>query len=192
MRIVPSKSKDLWPLPTESKLIVSQDLITERNISNPMRITVKSYARSYKVDRNIKPLVSEEFNLWLGENKIGTFKAVPSGLKETTLHTIFYGRGRGIHSTQPFTGITLHEYLNKNIPLTRKNLQEGMVVMAGIDGYRAVYSLSEIMNRNDQAAVLLVPCPDEKDGGKFRIFPSCDFFSDRAVKALTEIRIELP
>jgi hypothetical protein len=46
------------------------------------------------------------------------------------------------------------------------------------------------MNRNDQAEILLVPCENEKDGGKFRIFPSCDFFSDRAVKALSEIRFE--
>jgi hypothetical protein len=45
------------------------------------------------------------------------------------------------------------------------------------------------MNRNDQAEVLLVPCKEEKDGGQFRIFPSCDFFSDRAVKAVSEIYI---
>jgi len=41
-RIVPSKSKDLWPLPTERKLVVGNDLITERNISNPVKITVRS------------------------------------------------------------------------------------------------------------------------------------------------------
>jgi hypothetical protein len=47
------------------------------------------------------------------------------------------------------------------------------------------------MNRSDQAEVLMVPSPAGQDGGKFRIFPSCDFFSDRAVKALSEIRVEI-
>jgi hypothetical protein len=61
--------------------------------------------------------------------------------------------------------------------------------MVGKDGYRSVFSYSEIVNRNDQSEILLVPCKEEKDGGKFRIFPSCDFFSDRAVKAVSEIHI---
>ena len=39
-RIVPSKTKDLWPLPSDSRLIVASDLLTHRNISNPSRITI--------------------------------------------------------------------------------------------------------------------------------------------------------
>jgi hypothetical protein len=46
------------------------------------------------------------------------------------------------------------------------------------------------MNRNDQAGILVVPQASGEDGGKFRIFPSCDFFSDRAVKAVAEIYVE--
>ncbi len=118
-------------------------------------------------------------------------ESIPANYQTETLHTIFYGKGRGIHSTQPFSGIYLKEYLLNKTKIDGSALKKGLVVMAGIDGYRSVYSLSEIVNRNDQAEVLVVPCPGEKDGGKFRIFPSCDFFSDRAVKALSEIRIEL-
>ena len=40
-RIVPSKAKDLWPLPAETKIVAGNDLITSRNISNPVKITVK-------------------------------------------------------------------------------------------------------------------------------------------------------
>jgi hypothetical protein len=190
MRIVPSKSKDIWPLPAESKLIVGQDLISERNISAPVKITVVSYPRNYKVNRNISPLVSEKVDLFLGEKLSETFSDLPSSLQTGTLHTIFYGKGRGIHSTQPFTGVYVKSYLSEKAPLTKKNLQHGLIIFAGIDGYRSVYTYSEIMNRSDQAEILLIPCPEEKDGGKFRIFPSCDFFSDRAVKALSEIRTE--
>jgi len=188
MRIVPSKSKDLWPLPVEGKLIVGNDLITERNISNPVKITVRSYPKSIPVNRDIDPLYSPEFKIFNGEKILETIKESPK-LQLETVHTIFYGRGRGIHSTQPFTGFYLKEILGKYFDMNKKNLQQGLVTVVGKDGYRSVFSYSEIMNRNDQEEVLLVPCKEEKDGGRFRIFPSCDFFSDRAVKAVSEIYI---
>jgi hypothetical protein len=187
-RIVPSKTKDLWPLPAEGKLVIGNDLITERNISNPAKITVKSYPRSIPVNRDLYPLYSAEFNIYNGENLLETIKKSPK-LQLETVHTIFYGRGRGIHSTQPFTGFYLKEILRKYFDMNKKNLQQGLVTIVGKDGYRSVYSYSEIMNRNDQSEVLLVPCKEDKDGGQFRIFPSCDFFSDRAVKAVSEIYI---
>ena len=191
MRIVPSKTKDQWPLPTECKLVIGNDLITERNISSPTRITVRSYPRSYVVNRELNPLVSNEVKLFHGEKLVETMREIPAGLQKETLHTIFYGKGRGIHSTQPFTGVYLKDYLTTKFSFDRKNLQGGLLLLVGIDGYRSVFTYSEIMNRNEQSEVLIVPCPEEKDGGKFRIFPSCDFFSDRAVKALSEIRFEL-
>jgi hypothetical protein len=187
-RIVPSKTKDLWPLPKESKLVVATDLITERNISSPVKITVKSYDRTIPVNRDLTPLFSDDVKIFNGEKEINKITKRPEKFQTQTVHTIFYGRGRGIHSTQPFSGIYVKEFLGYHFPVNRGNLKNAMVVMVGKDGYRSVYSYSEIMNRNDQAEVLLVPCEDEKDGGKFRIFPACDFFSDRAVKALSEIR----
>ncbi len=189
MRIVPSKTKDLWPLPADSKLVVSQDLISERNISGPVKITVISYPGNYVVNREMNPLVSAKVELFSGKEKIDSFSETPPRLQRETLHTIFYGKGRGIHSTEPFSGVYLKDYLAEKFQINRKNLQTGLVICAGIDGYRSAFSFSEIMNRSDQAEILLVPCPDEKDGGRFRIFPSCDFFSDRAVKALSEIRV---
>ncbi|MGA2822761.1 MAG: hypothetical protein ABSE72_04475 [Bacteroidales bacterium] len=187
-RIVPSRTKDLWPLPTEGKLVIGNDLITERNISNPVKITVKSYPRSIPVNRDLDPLYSPEFKILKGETLVETFKESPK-LQLETVHTIFYGRGRGIHSTQLFTGFYLKEILVKYFDISKKNLQQGLVTIAGKDGYRSVFTYSEIMNQNDQAEVLLVTCKEEKDGGQFRIFPSCDFFSDRAVKAVSEIYI---
>jgi hypothetical protein len=185
-RIVPRKTKDLWPLPGERKLIAGNDLITERNISDPVKITVRSWPKSIAVDHNINPLYSPEFKIFDGEKILATITKNPK-LQPETVNTIFYGRGRGIHSTQPFTGFYLKDVLGKYFTMNKKNLQDGLVMVAGKDGYRAVYSFNEIMNRNDQSEVLLVPCKEEKDGGEFRIFPSADFFSDRAVKAVSEI-----
>jgi hypothetical protein len=191
MRIVPSKTKDLWPLPVESKLVVGQDLISERNILSPSKITVISYPRFYAVNRELSPMVSETVNVFMANNAIGSFTAVSEKYPRQTLHTIFYGKGRGIHSTQPFTGILVKNYLDEKAKFDRDILKTGIVIFAGVDGYRAVYSFSEIMNRSDQEEILLVSGPMGEDGGNFRIFPSCDFFSDRAVKALNEIRIEV-
>ncbi len=187
MRIVPSKTKDLWPLPADNKLVIASDLLTERNISHPVKITVKSYAKTFPVNREINPLYSKEIKLFSGDHLAERFSAIPNSHSLVTLHTVFYGKGRGIHTTQPFTGLPLKELLAKTIPFHAANLKNGLIAIVGLDGYRSVYTVSEIMNRNDQAEVLLVPCPDEKDGGMFRIFPSCDFFSDRAVKAVSEI-----
>lgn len=187
-RIVPSKTNDLWPLPGERKLIISSDLITERNISNPVKITVRSYPRSIPVNRGIDPLYSGEIRLTV-DNQVKTVSEIPKGIQLETEHTIFYGRGRGIHSTQPFTGIYLKELLKKYWNLNKADLKTGLFAIIGKDGYRSVFSYSEIMNRNDQSEVLLVPCKqDEKEGGKFRLFPGADFFSDRAVKAISEIQ----
>ena len=189
-RIVPSKTNDLWPLPKDCKLVIANDLITERNINHPVKITVKSYPRSFVVNRELTPLVSEEVIIYNKEKVIETITRKPEKFQSETVHTIFYGRGRGIHSTQPFTGIYLKEMLAKQFPLTKDFIQNGKIIAVGKDGYRTVFSYSEIFNRNDQAEVLLIPCEKEEDGGKFRIFPACDFFSDRAVKALSDLRFE--
>lgn len=187
MRIVPSKTNELWPLPESSKLIVARDLITERNISKPVKINVKSYDKTFKVEKGKKPLFSPKIDVYKENEILETLTANPSEIPEQTMFTIFYGRGRGIHSTQPFTGINLKNYFIDKIERTKKALREGLFVVAADDGYRAVFTYSEMCNRNDQADVLLICNPDVTDNGIFRLFPACDFFSDRAVKAVDEI-----
>ena len=189
-RIVPSKTKDLWPLPNERKLVVVTDLITERNISDPVKITVKSWAKNIPVNRDISPLYSDNFIIRSGDKTLEKISDLPKKTQLETIHTIFYGKGRGIHSTQPFTGMYLKDLLAKHIPFESHNLKTGLLIGIGFDGYRAVYSFSEVMNRNDQSEVMLVPCKEEKDGGSYRLLPAGDFFSDRAVKALSAIDFE--
>lgn len=187
MRIVPSKTNELWELPVDSKLIISSDLITERNISNPTKITVKSYEKDLIVEKGKKPLYSPSIDFFVENEKIETLTENPINIDDQSVHTIFYGRGRGIHSTQPFTGISLKKYSNENIKRTQKALREGIFVIAADDGYRGVFTYSEITNRNDQAEVLLICNPEKTHNGIFRLFPSCDFFSDRAIKGIKAI-----
>ena len=193
MRIVPSKTKELWPLPEEMKLVVGGDLITERNISLPVKITVKSYRGSFKTVKDMKPLFSESFEISKGETLLSKVSSQPAGLPVFNYNTVFYGRGRGIHSTTPFKGVLVKDLLASHFPVSAVSLSKGFFVFAGADGYRCVYTFSEILNRNDQAEAMLVHTPGDQDGGNFRLFPAGDFFSDRAVKGLSKIiYTELP
>jgi hypothetical protein len=185
-RIVPSKTKDLWILPENSKLVVSSDLYTERNIEKPVKITVKSAQVEYNIDRQTAEMFSPKFTL----TNFGKTEAIDQSWKpENTIeyNTVFYGRGMGIHSTTPFNGIMVKELLKDKLVLNREVLRKGMIVTAGMDGYRGVFTVSEIFNRNDQAELLLVK-QDEKGTGAYQLFPAMDFFSDRAIKVLSDIR----
>ncbi len=188
MRIVPSKTKDLWPLPTSSRLIVGTDLVSERNLEDPVKITVRSYDMDLTVTKNKKPLYSPSVDIFVRGKKAETLRESPPGLAKETYQTVFYGRGRGIHGITPFTGIKLKDYFRDKIVKNRSAVRRGIFMVTAADGYRALFSYSEICNRNDQADVLLVCEPKVKDNGIFNLFPACDFFSDRAVKAITAIR----
>jgi len=65
-----------------------------------------------------------------------------------------------------------------------------MLCIAGKDGYRCAVSYSELFNRNDQQEFLLVRSKAGESDGLFRIFPGCDFFSDRAIKSVSEIHLD--
>lgn len=186
-RIVPSKTKDLWVLPKTSKLVCGNDLVTERNINAPSKITVRSYPKSFKTVKGMTPMFSKGFSIISGEKELVKISEFGSGLNLSTYNTIFYGRGRGIHSTTPFQGVFLKSMIEKYFPSTKDNLMTGLFCFAGKDGYRMTVSFSELFNRNDQQEFLLVKTAPDEDGGLFRLFPACDFFSDRAIKSLSEV-----
>ena len=189
-RIITSKTKELWTLPTENKLVVCSDLVSERNISTITKITIKSYAKSFTVNKGMSPMFSKSINLFLKNKLVDSIVAYPNGFNVDKYPTIFYGRGKGIHSTSTFNGIQLKEILNTYNNNTKEQIQNGLIVFLAKDGYRCLYTFSEIFNRNDQAEVLLIDKMKVKDGGAFSVFPAADFFSDRAVKAVEAIYIE--
>lgn len=186
-RVIPSKSKTLWELPTEAKLVVVGDLLTERNINNPTKITVKSYPIELEVEKGKNPLYSATCDFMIENEKKTTLTEHPASYPIIETHTIFYGRGRGLHSTDPFTGLSLKAYLSNLVEKTPKAIREGIFVVAADDGYRAMFTYSEICNRNDQGELLLTCRPEDKNGGAFRVIPCFDFFSDRAIKGINTI-----
>jgi hypothetical protein len=190
-RIVPSKTKELWPLPVESKIVAGSDLVTERNMSSPVKITVKSYPRSFTVNQGLSPMYSSQVDVFSSSKKITQIASLPLSAGNVTFNTIFYGRGKGIHSTTPFNGVLLKDLLLKDYPVNSENLRSGIICIAGKDGYRSVISYSELFNRNDQQEFMLIKTRQNEDGGLFRIFAASDFFSDRAIKSVSEIHLDI-
>jgi hypothetical protein len=188
-RIVPSKTKELWVLPLESRIVAGNDLITERNIFSPVKIRVKSYPKSFSVIKGLFPMYSGQFKVIRSNSLVTEISVIPNNINIETFNTIFYGRGKGIHSTQPFIGIMLKDLLQKYYPVNKNDLQSGIMCIVGLDGYRCTASYSEIFNRNDQQEFLLVRTKENEDGGLFRIFAASDFFSDRAIKSVSEIHL---
>lgn len=187
-RIVPEKSKDMWVLPEQSKLVVVNDLITARNIANPVKITVKSWANNdVEIVKGKKPLYSPKVDIYKENKIVKTITADSDFSKSKTLHTIFYGKGRGLHSTEPFTGLDMKDVLSDVQNFNTATISGGLVAVVAEDGYRTIYTYSELCNRNDQAGVLLICNPELTDKGIFRLFPSCDFFSDRSINAISRI-----
>lgn len=190
VRIVPTKTEDLWPLPVASKIVAASDLLTERNISHPSRLTVRSLDRSFAAAPPGAPAGGGELKI-AGLAGVKGPLAIPLGARSLTYETVFYGRGRGIHSTTPFTGPLLKDVLRPHYPLTKEVLRRGVLTFASRDGYRVAATYAEIFNRNDQQELLLIEDPTLPDGWRFRIFPAGDFFSDRSIKDVSEILIEL-
>ena len=190
-RIVPSKTKELWPLPVECKIVAGSDLVTERNMSSPVKITVKSYPRSFTVNQGLSPMYSSQVDVFSSSKKITQIASLPLSAGNVTFNTIFYGRGKGIHSTTPFNGVLLKDLLLKDYPVNSENLRSGIICIAGKDGYRSVVSYSELFNRNDQQEFMLIKTRQNEDGGLFRIFAASDFFSDRAIKSVSEIHLDI-
>jgi hypothetical protein len=190
--IVPSKTKDMWPLPGKSKLIAGLDLYTHRNIISPESITVHSLRAEYEVKRDMEKLYAPAIDLIdKNGNKIKRVKELEENIPISDYPTTFYGRGRGIHGITNFKGYLVKDMLYKEYPLSPGKIKHGIFTIAASDGYRGAFTYSEIMNRNDQSETILIDKGEGADKGRYRLFQSADFFSDRAIKAVKEIRLEL-
>jgi len=187
--IIPKETKESWPLAAGVKLVCANDLLSERGIINPTRITVFTAPLEIPDKKGLKPLTIPNFQVLCPGQQAAAFDAAALAAEKRTFPSVFYGRGKGYHGFQRFSGVLLAEALKKYVAIDHKALQRGYLVAASIDGYRIAISFSELFNRNDQTEFLLLDHGAGSDGGRFAIFPAPDFFSDRALKAVSAIHI---
>ena len=188
MRIVPSKTGEHWPLPERRRLVVATDLQTLRNISDPVRIMIRTCEVDIPVDRTVK-MWADEMVLTISDTDRRTFRNLPPGLTPVNFDQVFYGRGMGIHGVTTFHGARLKELIFGRLPETAERIQNGLFVIAAVDGYRCSMTWSELMNRNDGEGVILIDQGNYEGAGRFSCLFSADFFSDRAIKSITDIRL---
>jgi hypothetical protein len=189
--IVPSKTNDQWPLPEVSKLVVGTDLVTERNIPQPVTIRIHSLDAGYEVNREMDRLYAPRVEVFHGEDQVAALGDPPDELEEYSYPNTFYGRGKGIHGISEFRGYRLKDMLPGKGSQREDYIRRGIYTIAAPDGYRAAFTYSEIMNRNDQSEALMMDYGKGTEDGRWRLFMPADFFSDRAIKAVRQIRLEL-
>jgi len=185
--IIPTKSGEQWPIPESGKLVCAVDMISERNISNPSKITVMTQPLSFEVDRDLDPLYSKKVKVHMQGNTVNEITSLEDYGRTREYPAVFYGRGRGFHGVRHFRGKLLKNVLKKALNVTRDNIRKGYFCVSAADGYRITMTFSEIFNRNDHADFLMTDQGEGTDGGRFLLYPAPDFFSDRAVKAITGI-----
>ncbi|MCL1893116.1 MAG: hypothetical protein FWG02_02610 [Holophagaceae bacterium] len=102
------------------------------------------------------------------------------------------GHGKGYRGTSTWEGVALKGLLQHILP-AGANPKKIYVLVAAADGYRSTFSGVEVFSGSNEKCVLLV---DRKDGkplgngsGLYTIVQSTDFFVDRNVRLVKEIRI---
>ncbi|HHV04279.1 MAG: hypothetical protein WCQ69_02970 [Bacteroidales bacterium] len=190
-RVIPGKTGKLWELPSEMKLVVETDLLSERNIKSPTLITVRSLKGHYVVNREPQVLENDPGTIFIQSSLQDTL-AVLTNLRDDlpliSHTTLFYGNSMGYKRVRAFKGQQINQVLAPWFPPDDYlAIRRGMLSIAGVDGYRAAFSLSELINRNDHRDPLLV-----KEDNSFSLYAAGDAFADRCIKGLSEIRLIKP
>ncbi len=195
-RIIPGKTKELWELPKESKLIVGTDRLSVRNISNPTKIVIKSLKGNFIVNRRPEQFFSENLELCGADTSCVKIEKLPENLPVVNFESTYYGHSMGYKGDKIFSGVFLSEVMKPCFPKDEVSLRQGLICIEGVDGYRASFSLSELINRNDQRELLLMygaggGKDKEKNEGHetFSLYAGCDMFADRSIKGLSRISL---
>lgn len=206
--VKPHRKEVSYPVGNTWKIVASNDLYAFRNLENPVKITVLSFdKKQYTINRNLETVYSPELKVIAPLSSATGFHDQPDGTStirdfefvvpkdtspehRTRYQSTFYGMGMGYHPVPSFEGILLNDALNDKVKLIDRSLiSDGLVCFASVDGYRAIFSFSELFNRADQAFPILAITEGKADGGYYRIFLPADFYADRSVKGLSEIYI---
>lgn len=187
-RVIPGKTGELWELPSETKLVSESDLVSVRNIKNPTHITIRSLRGHYVVNRDSVVLEKDPGRVAIQTSLQDTLALITqpdSDLPVISYPVLFYGNSTGYKGVREFSGQMLSRIIHPWFPSDDyKMIQTGMLSIAGVDGFRAAFSLAEVVNRNDHREILL-----GQRGKSFSIFTACDAFADRCIKGLSEIRL---
>ena len=115
--------------------------------------------------------------------------AALGALGRTSFADASFGMGRGFHGIHSWTGPSLAQVVAPHVP-AGTDLDRLWVLVTAADGYRTVMSGREVFG--DPGNLVLGATEDDKpldDRGPFRLVVRNDFFIDRSVHSVQEIRL---
>lgn len=191
-RVIPGKTKELWQLPKSAKIVSGGDRYSVRNISDPVKIVIRSLKGDFKVDRDPEVFISTALEIKEGTQTVKTFPNLPPDVPVVEKRTLFYGQSMGFKGEKRYRGVSIEQLIGESLPLNEQILRSGVVCIEATDGYRASFSLSELMNRADFKEPLVMYGGDEKGRDGFSLFCPGDMFADRAIKSINKITLTKP
>ena len=184
--INPVRAKTRHTVPADPRVICASDLLNLRFISNPSKITVRSFHGPVPKDKP-EDIYSPELTIASGSSF--TVTDIGSGVEKRAYTDIGYGHGMGFKGAQSVSGYLLKDLIASRLKITPEMIGRWIAVARAKDGYRSVLSVSEIMNRSDNQDVLLLDRKDSPGSGRYTLFPAADFFADRDVRAVERIEL---
>jgi hypothetical protein len=185
--INPARAKTKWPLPDEPRLVCGGDLLNARFISNPSKITVRSYWEKGAAEKP-KDIYSPEIRI-LTKAGPTVIRDISPSIRKRNYESVLYGHGMGFKEVFNSTGYLLKDILATQAKIAPERLKNTIAVVSAKDGYRVAFSASEIMNRNDNHDYLLNDLKDSPGAGRYALVVTSDYFADRDVRSVEKITL---
>ncbi|PKP48889.1 MAG: hypothetical protein CVT92_15690 [Bacteroidetes bacterium HGW-Bacteroidetes-1] len=189
--IEPYKREVAYPVGGNWKIIAASDLFAYRELDNPVKITVKSFdKKEFVINRNLDDSFSPKVDVTINDELFLTIDTLFQSDLQLEYKSVFYGMGMGYHPEPVFKGLELMPLIGQQMTMVSKDwIRKGLVCFVGFDGYRVVYSYSELFNRVDQVKPILAIPEKKSKSGYFRIYHPISFYADMSAKNLAEIYI---
>ena len=183
----PARAKIVWPLPDEPRLICGNDLLNVRFINNPSKITIRSFFESAGGEKP-KDIYSPEITISSNSGSVA-IRDIGAAVGKRKNEGVLYGHGMGFKEIFSGTGYLLKDVLSAHAAWTPEQLKSSFLAISAKDGYRVVFSASEVMNRSDNHDYLLNDLKDNTSGGRYTLIVTSDYFADRDVRSVEKITL---
>lgn len=187
--IEPYKVEVNYPKGRVWKLVAGGDLFAYRELENPTRIIVRSFdKKEYVINRKLDDPYSPSVNLVFNNELKRVVDNNVSDIPHLRYNSVFFGMGMGYHDTPTFEGPMLRPFVSEHFePNYSKWMRNGIAFVVGKDGFRNVFSVSELFNRVDQVEPILAIPDNKQKSGHFRLYHPSAFYADFSVRNLAEI-----
>jgi hypothetical protein len=177
-------------------LVVPQDGYGARFVEDIAEIAVKQVGIPVKADREASKSAVIEAPELIGLD--GSKQALARELFErSTQHSwrdAAFGMGTGFHEIRHWEGADLGDLLRPLLP-AGTDPRSVWVLVTAADGYRVLYSGGEVFTAPEGRGVALVDringAPMGPGSGRYHAVPRADFYVDRDVRMVKEVRIGL-